>query len=139
MGGEKTTTVGNNIMKKIAVATTQMDMDEINEEINELIRTGMTETCNIRVVRKPTTRIHIRNGNKPWFTQKCSTLKKQLRNWGTVLSHTKLKPPPAFYGLKRNTRTKRRELKKSTRTPSTQEWLQPKIGTPECGGSSCTS
>ena len=112
MGGETSKNDGRNIMKKLEVTTTQTEMDEINEKINELIRTGMKEACNVRVVRKPTRRTHLRDSNKPWFTQKCVVLKKRLRKWGTALSNTKQKPLPAFYGIKKEYKNEKKRAEK---------------------------
>ena len=111
---------------------TQMEMDEINERINELIRKGMTETCNVRVVRKPIRRTHTHGCNKPWFTQKCTVLKKQLRKWGTALSNTKQKPLPAFYGLKKQYKNEKKRAEKEYKNAiharmATAKYQNPKL------------
>ena len=112
MGGETNRTDGRKIIQKVEATTTQKEMDAVNEELNDLIRRGMKETCNVRFVRKPTRRHHIRDNNKPWFTQKCGILKKRLRKWGTTLSKTKHKPTPAFYGLKKEYKNEKKRAEK---------------------------
>ena len=112
MRGEPSLTEGKNITEAISTTTTQADMDEINEKVNEMIRTGMKATCNVRLVRKPAREKQGGTCNKPWFTQKCGILKKQLRRWGTALSNTKQKPLPAFYGLKKEYKNEKKRAEK---------------------------
>ena len=109
MSGEESKREGRDILRKLEVAATQREMDEINEEVNELIRKGMKETCNVRIVRKPMKRNNTYDNNKPLFTQKCTVVKKQLCKWGKELS----KPLPAFYGLKSQYRKERNDPEKN--------------------------